>query len=124
MRRQEGGIGCGARAGLVPPHSGGPGQPSAGTKTGRLQWLDVAGTKGGGSCPDQGREERSVLRREARRRGQKSRHGAPRGAAPWQQGAHRRTGSADRRAIPSHLKRGRKGRGIRATPAPDKEHGR
>jgi hypothetical protein len=46
------------RAGLVTPHPGGPGQPSAGTKTGCLQWLDVAGTKDGGSRPDQGREER------------------------------------------------------------------
>jgi hypothetical protein len=59
------------RAGLVTPRSGGPGQPSAGTKTGCLEWLDVAGTKGGGSRPDQEGEEPSVPRREARRQGQK-----------------------------------------------------
>jgi hypothetical protein len=108
MRRQEGGIGCGARGrGSYPPHPGGPNQPSAGTKTGRLQWLDVAGTKGGGSRPDQGREER--LRREAWRQGLKS--------PPWRaerrrafanERAHIMNGSADRRTIPSsRLERGK-----------------
>jgi hypothetical protein len=95
------------RAGLVPPHPGGPGQPSAGTKTGRLQWLDVAGTKGGGSRPDQGREERFrpapgstapgtekplVARREAPRLRKKACTVGL--AAPF------------RRAIPSHSSRG------------------
>ncbi len=40
------------RAGLVTPRSGGPGQPSARTMTGCLQWLDARDTKGGGSRPD------------------------------------------------------------------------
>jgi hypothetical protein len=40
------------RASLVSLHSGGPGQPSAGTTTGRLQWRHVARTKGGESRPD------------------------------------------------------------------------
>jgi hypothetical protein len=104
------------RAGLVTPHPGGPGQPSAGTKTGCLQWLDVAGTKGGGSRPDQGREERSVLRREARRRGQKSRRGAPRGATPWQQGVHRRTGSAFSARHPLSCEEGKQAKGNTGDP--------
>ena len=49
------------RASLVSLHSGGPGQPSAGIKTGCLQWLDAAGTKAGGSPPDKGRQVRRPL---------------------------------------------------------------
>jgi hypothetical protein len=40
-------------------------------ETGCLEWLDVAGTKEGGSPPDQEGEEPSVPRREARHQGLK-----------------------------------------------------
>ena len=52
------------RAGLVTPSPGGLGQPSAGTTTGRLQWLDAVRTKAGGSLPDQEGEESSVAHTE------------------------------------------------------------
>ena len=47
------------RAGLANLHSGGPGQPSGPTMGVCLQWLDAAGTKGGGSHPDGGPERLS-----------------------------------------------------------------
>ena len=56
MRRRAGGRRCGARGRegtlLAPP--GGPGQPSAPTTWGCLQWLDAARTKAGESLPDRG----------------------------------------------------------------------
>ncbi len=112
------------RTGFVTPSPGGPGQPSAGIMTGCLRWLDAAGTKGGGSCPDRGpgsgpvapgstapgTEIAAVARREAPRL--------------RKEGVHIRNGRADRRAIPSHVREGEEGRGIRANPAPAKEYGR
>jgi hypothetical protein len=52
------------RAGLVTLHSGGLGQPSAGTTTGCLKWLDAVRTKAGGSLPDKEGEESSVAHPE------------------------------------------------------------
>jgi hypothetical protein len=55
MRRRAGGRRCGARGRGSQPHPReAPAKPSAGTKTGRLQWLDAADAKGGGSRPDEG----------------------------------------------------------------------
>jgi len=58
---------------------GGPGQPSARTKTGCLQWLDAGAATGGGSRPGPAGSPAAFRPTEARRRGQKSRDGAPSG---------------------------------------------
>ena len=89
---------------LVTAGSGGPGQPSAGITTGCLQWLDAAGTKAGGSPPDQGRrraipfppgsygagDEKAAWWSAGRRRASRRPRGAPRrssdrsgGGRPW-----------------------------------------
>jgi hypothetical protein len=90
------------RAGFAGRRSGGPGQPSAGTKTGCLEWLDVAGTKGGGSRPDQGREERSVPRREARRQGLKIAAWSAARRAPVAKGRPRRQARTNGRLAALH----------------------
>jgi len=102
---------CGARGRARNPRPGGPGQPSAGTRTGCLQWLDVAGTKEGGSPLDRGATKKLPE------------GSAPGSTAPGTEKPHverrvasasiarraRRkaeTGSATRRSIPSHFSRG------------------
>jgi len=92
------------RAGFASLHSGGPGQPSAGTMTGCLQWLDAAGTKAGGSPPDKGRQWRRPLlsRPEARRRGQKRRTWS----AEWRARLFARRADATPRRSPERAKAG------------------
>ncbi len=85
MRRRYSGTGCGARGRrqTQPSRSGGPGQPSARTMTGCLQWLDARDTKGGGSRLDG--EARKAFPMRPRKHAiygdRKAAGGAPRGAA-------------------------------------------
>jgi len=60
------------RAGFASLPPGGPGQPSAPTTWGRLNWLDAARTKAGESLPDRGPGSGPVRARKLRPRGQKS----------------------------------------------------
>ncbi len=71
------------RAGFANRRSGGPGQPSARTMTGCLQWLDARDTKGGGSRLDgEARKAFPMRPRGSTVYGdRKAAGGAPRGAA-------------------------------------------
>jgi hypothetical protein len=114
MRASTGDVGW--RSGVRRPllwlvtHSTGRPRPAVRRHYDRLPFdgLDVAGTKEGGSPPDQEREERSVLRREARHWGQKSpRWSVARRARLRQRRAPRlarrgRCWCASRRSTPSH----------------------
>jgi hypothetical protein len=77
------------RAGFASLPPGGPGQPSAPTTWGRLNWLDAARTKAGESLPDRGA-----------RLGPRSR---PEATAP---GTEKPRWSAERRPHSSHEGRG------------------
>ena len=93
------------RAGLVTLLPGGPGQPSARTMTGCLQWLDARDTKGGGSRPDR-KGPKGLLCAPARKHGLRglkdAARGAPRGAARSQMSARTKEyGRAAWRATPS-----------------------
>jgi hypothetical protein len=87
---------------------GGLGSPSAPTTRGCLEWLDEVSMKGGESCPDRGGRMPPVGTRKIRSRGQKSRDGAPRGAASSKGDAHIENGRAARCSIPSIFARGTK----------------
>src|SRR5664279_4306 len=71
--------------------------------------------------PGSGGHKLPIRARKLRSRGQKSRDGAPKGAAYRQRCAHIRNGCADRRSIPSLLRGARKGKTV--VPAPQ-NHGR
>ncbi len=123
MRRRESGIGCGARGRrqTQPLRSGGPGQPSAPTMRGCLQWLDARDTKGGGSRPDgKARKAFPVHPRGSTAYGdRKAAGGAPRGAARSPMSARtKKDGRATCGATPSIVRGNGNEKGIGAYPAP------
>src|SRR6185437_8059474 len=129
------------RAGLVTSPPGGPGQPSAGIMTGRLEWLHVDDDEGAmATAPDEVRIEDSVVARKRGSGGHKTpqveRREAPRARS---QGPRRRLRTVSRAASPaaqgaSHAPASAGAplpsmgacevRGLTAYPAPTKEYGR
>ena len=89
MRRHDSGAGCGARGQASQACTReAPAKPSAGTKTGCLQWLDAAGAKGGGSCPDEGTQEGPAPVRKHGAGDLKSRMWSAAGRPPFAKGGH------------------------------------